>query len=108
MRPATLLALCALGLAGCFRMTIRSGLPVGNAPIAYDDKWHSGLIYGMAELSGPYDLSQACPQGWSEIRTRTSFVNGLVEGITYDIYSPQTVTIRCAATAPAAQPTAQR
>lgn len=91
------LVLASVGLGGCWRMTIKSGLPTGNTPIEYDGKWHSGLIYGLAELSGPYDLHKACTQGWSEIHTETSFVNGLVQAFTWNIYTPQSVTIRCAA-----------
>jgi len=87
----------ALALAGCFRTTIRSGLPVGQAPIEYDDKWHHGFIIGIVEVSGPYDLSKVCPKGWSEIHTETSFLNGLVDALTSNIYTPQSVTIRCAA-----------
>jgi hypothetical protein len=88
----------ALALAGCWRVTIRDAThQVGETPIEYDNKWHSGLIIGLAELSGPYDLSKVCPRGWAEIHTETSFVNGLVELLTFNIYTPQSVTIRCAA-----------
>ena len=88
----------ALALAGCWRVTIKDGtVPVGETPIEYDNKWHSGLILGLAELSGPYDLSKICPRGWAEIHTETSFVNRLVEVLTFNIYSPQSVTVRCAA-----------
>jgi len=58
----------------------------------------------MAEVSGPYDLQKACPNGWAQIKTETSFFNGFVEAITWGIYSPQSVTIQCAAGgAPASQ-----
>jgi hypothetical protein len=88
----------ALALAGCWRVTIRDAtVPVGETPIEYDNKWHSGLIIGLAELSGPYNLAKVCPRGWAEIHTETSFVNGLVEFLTFNIYTPQSVTIRCAA-----------
>lgn len=96
-RKAAVLLAAALALPACFRTTIRSGSPVGRTPIEYDGKWHSGLVYGIAELSGPYDLHAVCSQGWSEIHTETSFVNGLVQGLTWNVYSPQSVTIRCAA-----------
>ena len=95
MRRALLfLALCG---TACFRMTVKSGRPLGRAPTEYDAKWHSGVIFGLAELSGPYDLSDVCPLGWASIRTETSFVNGVVHVLTAEIYTPQTVTIRCAA-----------
>ena len=97
MKRAPLVAALVL-LAGCWRTTIRNGsTPIGQTPIEYDGKWHSGLVYGLAELSGPYDLSAVCPRGWSEIHTETSFVNGLVTAVTFEIYTPQSVTIRCAA-----------
>lgn len=95
---STLTALVTLMLASsCYTTTVRSGKPPAEATIEYDGKWHSGLVWGLAELSGPYDLSEICPQGWAEITTETSFVNGLVDAVTSSIYSPQSVTVRCAA-----------
>lgn len=98
------LALCALLLPGCFTTTVYSGKPGAAAKVEYDEKWHHGVAWGMGELSGPHNLEQICPNGWSEIKTETSFVNGLVDGATHGIYSPQTVSVRCAAVSqPAAQ-----
>jgi hypothetical protein len=90
-----------LALPGCYTTTLHSGAEAAPPTVAYDEKWHSGLVWGIAELSGPYDLAKACPGGWAEIKTETSFLNGLVEAVTSGIYAPQTVTVRCA-TAPAA------
>jgi hypothetical protein len=84
------------GTAGCYTTTLQSGLAPAPPTIEYDEKWHSGVILGIAELSGPYDLQKICPNGWAQIKTETSFVNGLVELVTTGIYSPQSVTIRCA------------
>jgi Bor protein len=98
--PSTLqlgrLALCGLLLSGCYTTTLSSGKPAAPANIEYDEKWHHSAVWGMAELSGPYNLEQVCPGGWSEIKTETSFANGFVQAVTYGIYSPQTVTVRCA------------
>jgi hypothetical protein len=91
------LCLAALCLSGCYTTTLRSGLPPAAAKIDYDKRWHHGVIWGIAELSGPYDLSQVCPKGWAEVTTETSFVTGLLSFITYSLYAPQTVTVRCAA-----------
>jgi hypothetical protein len=93
-------------LTGCYTTTLRSGRAPAPAPtVEYDEKWHSGLVLGIAELSGPYKLNEACPQGWAEIRTETSFINGFVQLVTSGIYNPQTVTIVCAA-GPGPAPTA--
>jgi hypothetical protein len=101
---AVTVAACA-GASGCFTSIVKSGAPAAAAPIEYDEKWHSGLIYGIVELSGPYDLSRICPNGWAEIKTETSFVNGFVQWVTFNIYNPQAVTVRCASgPAPAGGP----
>jgi hypothetical protein len=96
MRRSLVLAmLFAVAATGCFRTTIKSGEPVSPARIEWDERWHHGLIYGLAELSGPYDLSKVCPKGWAEVHTELPFVQGLVQAITFNVYSPQSVTIRC-------------
>ena len=94
-----LIAAAMLIVVGCWRTTVRNGnTSVGQTPIEYDNKWHSGVVYGIAELSGPYDISKVCSgANWSQIHTETDFLTGLVTVITFDIYAPQRVTIRCAA-----------
>jgi len=92
-----LLLVLAVLATGCWRMTIRNGNPVGETPIDFDNKWHSGVVYGLAELTGPYDISKVCPRGWAEIHTETPFPQGLVQVLTFNLYNPQGVTIRCAA-----------
>jgi hypothetical protein len=57
---------------------------------------------------GETDLKAACPNGWAEVETETSFVNGLLMFITYNIYTPQSATVRCkGGAAPAAAPAAK-
>lgn len=85
----------AVALSGCYRTTVSAGKPAAPAAIKYDEKWHHGLVWGVAEVSGPYNLKEVCPQGWGEVKTHTSFLNGFTEAVTFGIYSPQTVTVRC-------------
>ncbi len=85
---------------GCYTTKIRTAKQPAQPTAEWDGKWHSGLIVGIAELSGPYTLSEVCPNGWAEIETETSFPNGLVGWFTFGIYNPQTVTVRCAAGGP--------
>lgn len=92
--------------SGCYTTVISSGRPAEAATVAYDGRLHSGLLWGMGELSGPYDLSEVCPNGWAEIETETSFVDGLMATLSYDFYSPQSVTVRCAMGDAAAVPPA--
>ena len=65
-----LLLVLAVLATGCWRMTIRNGNPVGETPIDFDNKWHSGVVYGLAELTRPYDVSKVCPRGWAEYHIR--------------------------------------
>ena len=92
-------AACALALIGassaCYTTTLRSGQPANPARQEYDQRWHHGVIWGIAELSGPYNLKEICPNGWAEVKTETSFVNGLLDLLTSGVYAPQSVTIRC-------------
>ncbi len=96
-RRGALMVAFAATAAGCYTTTIRSGSAPAAPTVEYDEKWHHGFVWGIAEVSGPYDLQKVCPNGWAEITTETSFLNGLVDAVTYGIYSPQTVTIRCTA-----------
>jgi hypothetical protein len=86
----------ALLLGGCYRITVTSGRPAGHTPVDYDNRWHHGAISGIVELGGNYDLDRICPGGWSEVRTSTSFLNGLVTRL-FGVYTPQTITIVCGA-----------
>jgi len=101
--------LCAL-LSGCYSTTIRSGraidphparLPNGHSISDFDERWHHGFVNGIAEVDGNYDVDRICPQGWAEIQTRENFLNVVVRVASGGIYTPQSVTIRCAP-APAA------
>ena len=83
---------------GCYTTTIHSGRPPVEPGIEYDQKWHHGLVWGIAELSGPYSLSRVCPRGWAVVKTETSFLNGLVSAVTSGLYSPQIITVQCSAT----------
>lgn len=93
VRTALCLSLLTL-VSGCFSTTIRNGRPAAPATVAYDARWHHGAIAGMAEISGPYDLSEICPQGWAEIQTQTSFLNWVASWVS--LYTPQTIAVRCA------------
>jgi Bor protein len=89
------LAIVLVALSGCFRTTIKNGEPVAPPSAEWSDRWHHGLVFGLAELSGPYDLSKVCPKGWAEIHTETTFLQTFITIATINVYAPQNVTIRC-------------
>ncbi|MBK7584677.1 MAG: hypothetical protein IPI67_31385 [Myxococcales bacterium] len=92
-----LMTTIALATSGCYSTTIHNGKAVGEAPIEGDQRWHHGFVGGTAEASGPYQLAKICPEGWAEIKTHTSFGNGLLDVVSIGLYNPQTVDVKCAA-----------
>jgi len=102
-----IIAIAGLASSGCYTTVVRNAdAKAAPATVEYDGKWHSGVVFGLAELSGPHDLAKICPNGWAEIETETGFVHGLVQMLTFNLYNPQRVTVRCNAggAAPAAAP----
>jgi hypothetical protein len=92
-------ALCVLvGLlaSACFRTTIHSGLPPDGPAPGFDRRWHSGFVFGLVEIDGPYDLQQLCPVGWSELASDMEPLQVAAFVLTLGIYAPQRVTIVCA------------
>jgi hypothetical protein len=103
-----LLALAAalVPVLGCHTTTIRSGRLPDARPAVYLDgmeaatfanRWHHGFVNGLVEVGGNYNLERICPRGWADVTTERDFFTGLVSMVTYGVYAPQTVTIRCAA-----------
>lgn len=100
------IALMGCVVAGCYSTTIRSGRLPDHRPAIYmdgieaatfDARWHSGFINGIVEVGGNYNMERICPQGWAEITTQQDFLNSLLAIVTFGVYSPQSITIRCAA-----------
>lgn len=92
--PFAVIAVTLLG-AGCYQTVVYDSETVPDyTPVAYDHEWHHGFISGLVEFSDPAPLEEVCPQGWSEIESHTSFLNGLVNFMV-PIYTPQTISVTC-------------
>ena len=84
-------------LLGCTSSTLRSGAPPGKTAEGYSRRWHPTLLFGAIDWRDPYDLSELCPNGWSEIRVGPDEFTILAGLLTLFVYSPSRVTIVCAA-----------
>lgn len=86
-------------LSACFSTQITFASPAKVAPSAKVNKtWYHGAAFGLAEVSDPVQLNNACPMGKVAVaEQKTSFANALVEGLTGHWYNPQTVTVTCSA-----------
>jgi hypothetical protein len=64
-------------------------------------EWHHNWLYGLIEGSDAVDMAQRCRgAGWKTITTQESFLQGLVSGLTYNIYTPHNMEFRCLKASP--------
>jgi hypothetical protein len=88
----------AFSCTSCAPTIVRTGLPAGRVPELYDERWHHGFVFGLADASGAYEIEKICPRGWSEMRVETPVGLGIIQVATLGLYTPSRVTIVCAAT----------
>lgn len=93
---ALAISLLASCLGGCAATHLYSGLPPGDPPRGYENRWHSSYFFGTTDGSGPYDLGRLCPSGWSEIDLMPDFFTTVAEVATLFVYTPSRLTIVCA------------
>ena len=90
---ATAVAASALVLSGCYHAVIDTGrAPAGEPHVT---PWAHGFIYGLVPPKVT-ETNKACPAGVAKVETQQSFLNGLVGGITWGIYTPMTISYTCA------------
>jgi hypothetical protein len=60
-------------------------------------EWHHNWIFGLMEGSDPVDMNARCNGAeWKTITTEHTFIQALVNGITYQMYNPHNVEFACA------------
>jgi hypothetical protein len=116
--------------AGCYRIRYINNAPAEGTPAS--EQWHHNVIDGLWEVSQPINVSQICPQGFAEVKNEMTFLNWLAStgvqaavdvplsvatgqtdpatgawipgySIPFTIWSPQTVSVTCAARTSAAE-----
>ena len=85
---------CALSMSGCYAATVETGRPAGTKVV--EKKWASSWIYGLVP---PQTINTAslCPNGVAKVQTQLSFLNQIVSGLTWGIYTPMQIVVTCAA-----------
>ncbi len=100
-RFRSLLAVAACVLSGaCYRVTVvTTPTAVASTETPTVSKpWNNGFIYGLVPPS-PVSVAQQCAGGAvTKVVTQRSFLNGLVGGITYGIYTPLQIDVSCGGT----------
>ncbi len=92
-------------LAGCYHAVVETGRQPSDVVI--ENKWASSFVHGLVPPD-VVNVASQCPNGVARVETRLSFLNMLVTGLTFGIYSPMEITVTCAAGgAPAPEATAR-
>ena len=92
-RSLLLVLAVAFVATGCYHATIDTGLRASSEVI--DIPWASCWVYGLV----PPDVVSAqakCQHGVAKVETQHSFLNSLVGGITFGIYTPMSIKVTCA------------
>lgn len=91
---AVILVLSGLFLAGCYNARVTTGAVPSTVTI--EKPWASGFIFGLVPPKA-IDASETCTNGVAIVETKLSFLNQLVSGLTFSIYTPMHITVTCAA-----------
>jgi len=94
MNRLALLVLGALVSQGCYHATIETGKP--PAPEIINQPWASSFVFGLVPPS-TVETAKKCPNGVSRVETQHSFLNGVVQILTFGIYTPVAIKVTCAA-----------
>ena len=82
-----------LVIAGCYHATVETGLAPSNQVIS--KAWASGWVYGLVPPS-TVETAAKCPNGVAMVETKLSFLNQVVSGLTFGIYTPMSIKVTCA------------
>ena len=93
--------IAALVAGGCFHATIDTGRPASTDSIV--KPWANSWVYGLVPPK-TVQTEQKCPSGVSRVETVHSFLNGLVDVLTFGIYTPMTLKVTCAQSGSSALP----
>jgi hypothetical protein len=92
-RIATL-AVVAIGLTGCYHVTVDTGLAPSGETI--EIPWAHSFIAGLVPPE-TVDAAEECPSGVSRVESQLSFLNMVANVVTFGIYSPMQIDVQCAA-----------
>lgn len=90
-----------VAITACYHATIDTGR--APSPEVINEPWASGFVYGLVPPKTVETMAR-CPNGVSKVETFHSFLNSLVGGLTFGIFTPMTIKVTCAASAGASNP----
>lgn len=103
MRHASTVLLLALAVtvSGCFHTRVETGLTPGA--VGYENTFAPSFIFGLVPPP-PVDGAAECPTGVAVVESQISFLNGVVSALTFNLFTPMTIKVTCAAGGTSAAP----
>lgn len=94
VRHITLGLVLAFTFTACYHATINTGKRPGNETVT--KPWAHSFIAGLVPPS-TVDVASQCTDGVARVETQLSFLNMLATAVTFNLYSPMTIEVTCAA-----------
>jgi hypothetical protein len=95
LAPLGLCGLVALGLTGCYKVQVNANPSVARG--VESSKTVNFFIFGLVGQP-TLDVRDFCGGGEAAtVQTSATFINGLLGGITFGLWTPRTVTVSCTA-----------
>jgi hypothetical protein len=85
----------AFAISGCYSAQVTTDKQPSGQVI--EKPWATGFVAGLATPGAQIDAAQQCPNGVAMVETQVSFLNQLATFVTFNLYSPMSVTVTCAA-----------
>ena len=93
MKRLAFLLVLPLFLTGCYNAQVTTGLTPSTEVI--EKKWASSWIAGLVPPK-VVEAEDQCTNGVARVETKLSFLNMVATAITFNIYSPMSITVTCA------------
>ncbi|MDE0536532.1 MULTISPECIES: Bor family protein [Flavobacteriaceae] len=91
MKTMAILFASSMLLSSCYSYT--SVVGEGAKGNSQTTKWNHYVVYGLAPVGVSDSKQMANGAENYTVHTRQSFVNGLVSGLTFGLYTPTTTTV---------------
>ncbi len=93
IRRAIALALLVTSVVGCYRTTVITGLPESDQKI--DLPWQKSFVFGLVPPD-TINSKAKCANGVAKVMVEHSFLNSLVAGLTWNLFTPIHPVVTCA------------
>lgn len=85
-------ALSLVVASGCYHAVIETGMTASSETITIP--WANGFVYGLVPPPIVQTMAK-CKSGVAKVETQHSFLNSLVGGLTFGLYTPMTIIVTC-------------